>query len=384
MRIASVSAYPVWIGDRNQLLIAVRTVCGVTGWGESGFSSRELAVAGCLEDLGDWLEGRDPLYPAAIWEAYQCLPNRARDRVAAALMSAVDIALYDIAGKALDLPVHALLGGACRDRVRTFGCVRADNADELIALATRAVDQGWRCLRLGWRTDAPPRFDPQDAIARWPRILAQARQALGGQLMLGIDLHHRFSVAEAASFMTRAEEARLDFVEEPIRDEAPSAYHSLRRLAYAPLAIGEEFASSDQFRPYVEQGLCDFARIDICNVGGFTAAMRVGAWCAAHGLEVMPHNPLGPICTAATVHMAATLRNHSFLECWETPGEDNAARQDSPVFLGRLRLEGADFSVPSGPGLGVDVDESRLAEALPFQHSEMPHLRRRDGAFTNW
>ncbi|WP_447927300.1 mandelate racemase/muconate lactonizing enzyme family protein [Vreelandella sp. EE27] len=384
MKIASVTAYPVWVGDRNQLLIAVRTVCGVTGWGESGFSSRELAVAGCLEDLGDWLEGRDPLQPGAIWEAYQGLPNRSRDRVAAALMSAIDIALYDIAGKALDLPVHALLGGACRDRVKTFGCVRADDEDELISLASHAMSKGWSCLRLGWRTDAPPRFDPQDAIARWPEILVQARRALGNRLMLGIDLHHRFSVAEAASFMARAEGAQLDFVEEPIRDEAPLAYQGLRRLTHVPFAIGEEFSSSFQFSPYIEQGLCDFARIDICNVGGFTEAMRVGAWSAAHGLEVMPHNPLGPICTAATVHMAATLRNHSFLECWETPGEDNASRQDSPIFLRRLKLDGADFILPNEPGLGIDVDEVELADAMPFQHSEMPHLRRRDGAFTNW
>ncbi|HBM58990.1 MAG TPA: galactonate dehydratase, partial [Citreicella sp.] len=93
--------------------------------------------------------------------------------------------------------------------------------------------------------------------------------------MLGSDLHHRFSVAEAAAFMARCPEATLDFVEEPIRDETPSAYAALRRLIRTPLAIGEEFTSRWQFLPYVEQGLCDFARIDLCNVGGFTEAMKV-------------------------------------------------------------------------------------------------------------
>lgn len=384
MKIASVEAFAVWISDRNQLLIKVTTACGVTGWGESGLASRERAVAGALEDLGGWLEGRDPLAPGAIWEALHRRPGAARDRVGAALVSAIDIALHDIAGKALDLPVYRLLGGALRDRVPTFGCVRADAAGPLIEKARASMALGWRCLRLGWRTDDPGIFDPAEAVGRWPAILAEARAALGPRVMLGTDLHHRFSVPEAAGFIARCPEGTLDFVEEPIRDETPSAYAALRRLARVPLAIGEEFTSRWQFLPYVEQGLTDFARIDICNIGGFTEAMKVAGWCAAHGVDVMPHNPLGPICTAATVHLAAAIPNHAYLECWETPGDDNAARQDSPVFPNRLRLDGADFPLPTAPGLGIDVDEAALAAAGPFRWSELPHLRRSDGAYTNW
>lgn len=384
MRIASVEAFPVWIADRNQLLVKTVTACGVTGWGEAGLTTRELAVAGALEDLGDWLEGRDPLRPAKIWEDYHRRPGTARDRVGAALLSAIDIALHDIAGKALEQPVHALLGGAQRSRVPTFGCVRADDAERLIALAHGATAEGWTCLRLGWRTDDPEVFDPHETVGRWPGIFAAARRALGPRVMLGTDLHHRFSVAEAASFLSRCPGGTLDFVEEPLRDEAPSAYAALRRMTRVPFAIGEEFTSRWQFQPFVEQGLTDFARIDICNIGGFTEAMKVGGWCAAHGIDVMPHNPLGPICTAASVHMAAALPNFSFLECWETPGDDNAARQDSPVFPDRLRLDGACFPVPDGPGLGITVDEERLAEMPRFAYCEVPHLRRSDGALTNW
>lgn len=384
MRIASVEAFPVWIADRNQLLVKAVTACGVTGWGEAGLTTRELAVAGALEDLGDWLEGRDPLRPAKIWEDYHRRPGTARDRVGAALLSAIDIALHDIAGKALEQPVHALLGGAQRSRVPTFGCVRADDAERLIALAHGATAEGWTCLRLGWRTDDPEVFDPHETVGRWPGIFAAARRALGPRVMLGTDLHHRFSVAEAASFLSRCPGGTLDFVEEPLRDEAPSAYAALRRMTRVPFAIGEEFTSRWQFQPFVEQGLTDFARIDICNIGGFTEAMKVGGWCAAHGIDVMPHNPLGPICTAASVHMAAALPNFSFLECWETPGDDNAARQDSPVFPDRLRLDGACFPVPDGPGLGITVDEERLAEMPRFAYCEVPHLRRSDGALTNW
>ncbi|TNC60047.1 mandelate racemase/muconate lactonizing enzyme family protein [Rubellimicrobium roseum] len=384
MKIASVEGFPLRVGDQNQLLIKVKSTCGVVGWGESGLTSRELAVMGTLSDLGDFLEGRDPLRPAVVWEDLHLRPGFARDRVGMALISAVDIALHDLAGKALDVPVHRLLGGARRSRVPTFGCVRADDTETLIGFAQEAADVGWRCLRLGWRTDAPEIFDPQDAIVFAGEFLPAARRALGTQIMLGIDMHHRLSIGEAARFCARMPAGVLDFLEEPIRDESPSAYVALRRMTGIPLAIGEEFTSRWQFLPYVEQGLCDFARIDVCNVGGLTEAMRVAGWCSAHGIQVMPHNPLGPICTAASVHMAAAMPNHAFLECWETPHDDNAARQSSPVFRRALKLDGADYPVPDAPGLGVDIDETSLAKASGFEYFEMPHLRRSDGSFTNW
>ncbi len=117
----------------------------------------------------------------------------------------------------------------------------------------------------------------------------------------------------------------LDFLEEPIRDETPGglrgAAHDDRHV---PFAIGEEFASKWQFLPYIERGLTQFARIDICNVGGFTEAMKVAGWCEAHYIDLMPHNPLGPICTAATVHLAAAVPNFAWLECRESAARGDA------------------------------------------------------------
>jgi hypothetical protein len=132
--------------------------------------------------------------------------------------------------------------------------------------------------------------------------------------MLGIDYHHRLSVAEAASFCQRMPAGTLDFLEEPIRDETPEAYESLRTMTTVPFAIGEEFASKWQFLPYIERGITNYARIDVCNVGGLTESLKVAGWCEAHYIDLMPHNPLGPICTAATVHFAAAAPNFAWLE----------------------------------------------------------------------
>ena len=144
--------------------------------------------------------------------------------------------------------------------------------------------------------------------------LTAAREVLGPEPVIGIDIHHRYSVAEAASFCNKLRPDTLDFVEEPIRDETPEAYAELRKMTNIPFAIGEEFASKWQFLPYIERGIANFARIDLCNVGGFTEAMKVAGWCEAHYIDMMPHNPLGPISTAANLHFAAAVPNYAWLE----------------------------------------------------------------------
>ena len=120
--------------------------------------------------------------------------------------------------------------------------------------------------------------------------------------IIGTDYHHRLSVAEAASFCQMMPPRTLDFVEEPIRDESPEAYEALRKLTPVPFAIGEEFSSKWQALPYIERGLTNFMRVDVCNIGGLTEAMKVAGWCEAHYIDLMPHNPLGSICVAATSH----------------------------------------------------------------------------------
>ena len=383
MKIATIKSFPVWVGDRNQLLVKVETEEGIHGWGESGLSSREHAVMGAVEHYAQFLVGRDPMQTGALWQEMYRSQYFEGGRVLTAAISAIDIALHDIKGKALGVPIYQLLGGKQRDVVPTFGCVRADDPDTMIARARRALDAGWTCLRLGARSDAQTPFEPWASIPKMAEWLIAARKALGSGVVIGHDYHHRLSVAEAAAFCQRMPPGTLDWLEEPIRDETPDAYEALRRMTPVPFAVGEEFASKWQFLPYIERGLTQYARVDVCNVGGFTEAMKVAGWCEAHYLDLMPHNPLGPICTAATVHLAAAVPNLSWVECWETPDED-MARQDSPMFRGRLRLQGAAYPVPNGPGLSVDIDELALSQAAPFQFSEMPHLRRQDGSHTNW
>jgi galactonate dehydratase len=169
----------------------------------------------------------------------------------------------------------------------------------------------------------------------------------------------------------------LDFLEEPIRDETPAAYQSLRTMTDVPFAIGEEFSSKWVFLPYVEHGITNFARLDICNVGGFTEAMKVAGWCEAHYIDLMPHNPLGPISTAANIHLAAAAPNYAWLEDRTTE-----ATFDAGMFPVQHRLQGDRYPLPTGPGLGVEFNEDMAGG--PFQFWEAPRLHRRDRSYTNW
>ena len=141
-----------------------------------------------------------------------------------------------------------------------------------------------------------------------------------------------------------------------------------------PFAIGEEFASKWQFLPYIERGITNFARVDVCNVGGLTEAMKVAGWAEAHYIDLMPHNPLGPICVAATAHLATAVTNFSWLEIRESPTEKQGF-YDKEIFPVQPELRGDKVFLSDAPGLGIEVDEASLSE--PFRYSESPHVHRR-------
>jgi galactonate dehydratase len=384
MKISAIKPFPVWIGHRNQLIVKVETDEGIFGWGESGLSGRELAVVGAIEHFREFLIGRDPMLIGGIWQEVYRSQYFEGGRVLQAALSAIDIALHDIKGKALGVPVHQLLGGKQRDVIPTFASTSGAKVDTMIEQAQALMAAGWNAIRFFPDfTDADGIFEPRAHIASTARNCTRAREVLGDAVVLGIDWHHRLSVAEAASFCQKMPRGTLDFLEEPIRDETPEAYEALRRLTDVPFAIGEEFASKWQFLPYIERDIHQFNRIDICNVGGLTEAMKVAGWSEAHYVDMMPHNPLGPICTAATIHFAAAVANFSWLETRVNPDDLYAGGHTDDVFITQPRLQGAVYPVSDAPGLGIEVNEAMI-EKQSFKFWEAPHLRRTDGSVTNW
>ena len=387
MKITDIKSFPVWVANRNQMVIKIETDEGIYGLGESGLSSRELAVAGVVQHYRQTLIGKDPMQRGLHWQELYRSQYFEGGRTLTAAQSAIDMALYDIAGKALGVPVYQLLGGKQRDYIPCFATTLAPMGPQLLDNVHALLDDGWNAIRIGASSPSTDEqdnfiFEPRESIGFTATWITKVREAVGPDPVLGVEYHHRLSVPEAASFCQRLPSGTLDFLEEPIRDECPEAYEALRKMTNVPFAIGEEFSSKWQFLPYLERGITNFARLDICNVGGLTEAMKVAGLAEAHYIDLMPHNPLGPICTAATIHLGAAVPNFAWMEVWVSLAGEYR-HSDDELFPVQPRLEGTRFPVPDTPGLGVDFNEE-LALEKPFKYWEAPHLRRGDGSVTNW
>lgn len=382
-KIAEIRPILVRVGWRNQLLVKISTEDGLIGWGESGLSGREGAVSASIEHFSNFLLGQDSRRIGRIWQ--ECYRSQYFEggRVLTAAISAIDIALYDLLGKRLEVPVYQLLGGAQRTRVPTFASTMAKSTEAIIADVKTLVDAGWSCVRTypsGFGENTI--FDPRATLPQTAAELIAVRETFGPGLTLGVDMHHRYSVAEAASFCNMLPAGTLDFIEEPIRCETPEAYASLRTMTNIPFAIGEEFSSKWEAARYLDASLTQFLRLDVSNIGGFTEALKVAGWAERHYVDLMPHNPLGPVCTAASVHLSAVVPNLSWLEVRQTPVEQ-LGFHDRGLFPVQMEMDGPDYLLPDMPGLGVEVNED-LITASQVDFVEAPHLSRPDGSVTNW
>jgi galactonate dehydratase len=386
MQITAVRSFQVKVGHRNNFIVKIDTDAGISGVGEGGMSGRERAMQGAIEHYERVLVGMDPKRIEHIWQVLYRSQYFEGGKVFGAAISAIDIALWDILGQTLGVPVYQLLGGACRERVQCFATPATLNGPHCVEQARAAVDAGWTVLRFmtgmddkGWSGGTGATFEPMESLDLAAHWIREIRHAVGPRIGLAIDFHHRLSVAEAALFCQKVAGVHLMFLEEPIRAQSPKAYAQLRAMTPMPFAVGEEFSSKWEFLPFVEDGLLNFARIDVCNVGGLSEARKVAGWCEAHYIDIMPHNPLGPVCTAATIHLAAATSNFALQEYQQLYADDfpHDLFPTAPVISGDC------FPLPTRPGLGVTFDEV-AAERYAFEFWEAPHWNRRDGAHTNW
>lgn len=387
-QIIAVDAFPYWPkrSIKPQLVVRVRTTDGITGWGEAGFTYREQAVVGAVRHLADLAIGQDAFSIGALWQEFYRRHYFEGCRATSAAMSAIDVALHDIKGQALGVPVHQLLGGPHRDRIGCFATTTGDDVEATVASARDLKAAGFDSLRLHIlpMADAKrPVFDPRVAVAETARAVRAVREAVGEGVFLGLDFHHRLSPGEAASFCQRLPEGMLDFLEEPIRAQSVDAYKALRQMTAIPFAIGEEFTSKWEFRKFIDDDVVQFARIDLANVGGFTEAMKICGWCEAHYIDVMPHNPLGPINTAATLHLSAAIPNFSILEARQHQIHAPLSI-DAHIYPHQHVMSGTFFARPDKPGLGVTVDEDALLEeSAAYRYGHQDRLVRPDGSLTN-
>jgi len=378
MKITNVECYPVFDG-RNAVFVVVDTDEGLSGVGEAGLTRRARAIAGVIEDYKELLVGQDPFRIEHLWQLMSRGGFFPHDRISGAALAAVDIALWDIKGKALGVPVYELLGGRVRDKVVCYPHNGGRTIEELIASCRRTRDEGWKFVRFSPLPGPDGRFEPAEAARESAEMIRAVREALGETVEICFDVHTRLDPPEVIQLCRAAEPYRPFFMEDPLRAENTQSYRLLRQHTSAPIAAGEQFASKWEFRQLIEEDLIDYVRVDLCICGGISEAKKIAGWAETHHIKLATHNPLGPVSTAACLHLNLACINVGVQELPRRPG--TGLTNVVPV-----QVEWADGYLlpPTRPGLGVEFNRE-AARRLPYRPAGgSVLLHRDDGSLTNW
>jgi galactonate dehydratase len=358
MKITELRTYVTWAGLRNWVLVKVVTDSGLYGWGEATLESKEETVRTCVHELGQLLIGEDPLAVEHHWQALYRRFWRGGVVLNSAL-AALDQALWDIRGKAWDVPVYRLLGGPTRQRIRLYTHVGMYDAGRMEADARRDVADGFTAIKTGaWVGDSA--LPETEWIATFANRVKRLREAVGPTADILIDNHGRSRAATAVRLMRALEPHRVLWLEEPT---PPGDLEALTRVRAAgprmDLATGERLYSKWDFVPVLERRLADVIQPDLCHAGGITECKKIAAMAEASYVQVAPHNPQGPVSTAAAAHLALAIPNFMILEfVRQEPYRDRVLREAWTVRDGHLE-------VPELPGLGVDLNEEAIAASPP-------------------
>lgn len=373
MRIESVT--PIFVD--HYLLVEVRTDTGLVGLGESGAWGFQEATATAIERFAEYLIGQDPLRIEHHWQ-YMYRWTHFRGSVVMGAISALDIALWDIAGKHFDAPVHALLGGKLRDRARVYHHVFGQTTDELCDGITDARAQGFTAVgHLTPFLDSPrdePYFETHarkigDAV----EAVRRYREVAGDDVDLCIEIHRRLTPYEAVQLGRAIEGFYPLFIEDPVLPDNIDEMAYVASKVNAPIATGERFTSIWDFQMLISRGAAQIVRPDVCLVGGITGARKVAAMAEAAHIGVVPHNPLSPVSTAACLQIAAT--SPTFLlqefpnETWGAPGDMRPS--PAQMLTGAALHDGEGFvHISDEPGIGVAL-RAGVTELFPYRKREI-------------
>jgi galactonate dehydratase len=378
MKITNIETYPVWGGFRNFLFVVVDTDEGIYGLGEAGITGREMAIAGAIEHFKPLLIGHDTSRIEHIWQTLFRGGFFPAQRILTSAISAIDIALWDIKGKALGVPVYDLLGGQVRDKVVCYPHNGGATTESLVESCLQTKEAGWKFVRWGIGDHQGNILEPRRAVRRAIKEFEVVRSAVGEDIEICFDVHTRLDLPDAVWLCREVEAFHPYFIEDPLRSENPDSFKTLRPRTGAPLAAGEQFSSKWEFRQLIEEEWIDYARIDLCIVGGITEAKKIAGWCETHYINLAVHNPLSVVSSAACLHLNLACPNFGVQELPRRPG---TAMTD--VFPVQPEWEDGYLLPPTRPGLGIEFDRE-AAKRYPFQMTELPHFQRADGSFTNW
>ncbi|HET8595299.1 MAG TPA: galactonate dehydratase [Intrasporangium sp.] len=366
------------------LFVRIETDSGIVGWGEATCEGRSETVRTAVEQLAEMLLGRDALRIEDHWQVMTKGSFYRGGPILSSAVSGIDQALWDIAGKHLGAPVHQLLGGAVRDRIRVYGWVGGDEPSEVADHIRAQVEAGLTAVKM----NASGRMSPLGSVAELDgvvRRVAAAREVLGDDRDVAVDFHGRFSLATAKRVAPLLEPYRPFFLEEPVVPENSHLIGEFVRSTTTPVSTGERLYSRQEFLPVLQAGIA-VAQPDLSHAGGITETRKIASLAETFDVQLAPHCPLGPLALAACLQVGFATSNHLIQE--QSIGiHYNEGAEVLDYVLDTAPLQFVDGYIErfTGPGLGIEIDEQAVRRADEKGHAwRGPVWRHTDGSFAEW
>jgi galactonate dehydratase len=334
--------------------VRITTDDGLVGVGQSAAWGYPMAVDQIVQMFAQYLVGQDPLRIEHHWQyLYRMAPFRGN--VVSGAVSAIDIALWDIKGQRYQAPIWELLGGRCRDKVRLHLLMGGGTPEEVHAKANAAAAEGFTAVKFDPLPMGYADMSLDALIAGTVDRVAAAREALGHDVDLILELHRKLTPLQAMPLCVRLAEFQPLFIEDPIQIDSIQSQAEIARRLTAPIGNGERLASIWEFRELLVAGGSQYVRPDVGLAGGLTHCKKIAAIAESFHAAVVTHNYLGPVLTAASVHLDVSIPNFVVQEY------SKADEQRAEAFPGTPQRQGGYLPVPEAPGLGVKIDDAKLA-----------------------
>ena len=388
---------------RNFVTLKIETDEGIYGLGDATLNGRELAVASYLTDhVIPCIVGRDPFQTEDMWQYLYRGAYWRRGPVTMSAIAAVDVALMDVKGKALNTPVYNLLGGKSREGVMVYCHATGKDTDHVLEDVARHIEMGYKAVRVqsgipGLSTTygiskGPGRYEPAERglpseyewatepyLRHVPRLFARVREIFGEEVHLLHDCHHRMTPIEAGRLGRELEPFHLFWMEDPVPAELQEGFRIVREHTTTPIAVGEVFNSIWDAHDLIRNQWIDYIRMTLVHSGGFTHMKKVADFADLYHVRTGSHGAtdLSPVSMAAALHFDSAIHNFGIQEHMPHTDETDAVFPHDYSFKDGLMFLG------DSPGLGVDLDEA-LAAKYPYQRAYLPINRKQDGTLTDW
>ncbi|AWT56989.1 galactonate dehydratase [Mycolicibacterium smegmatis] len=382
MKIKSVQTYTV---PPRWLFLRIETDEGLVGWGEPVLEGRAATVAAAVEELSDYLIGQDPGQIEDLWTVMYRGGFYRGGGIHMSALAGIDQALWDLKGKALGVPTHELLGGRVRDRIKVYSWIGGDRPSETAKAAREVVDRGFTAVKMNG-TEEMQYVDTWDKVDRAVASVAAVRDAVGPNIGIGVDFHGRVHKPMAKVLLRELEPYRLMFVEEPVLSEHVDGFVDVLRQSPIPIALGERLFSRWDAKTILASGAVDIIQPDPSHCGGITEARKIAHMAEAYDVALALHCPLGPIALAACLQIDAGCYNATIQE--QSLGIHYNTTNDLLDYLadpGVFTYADGQVRIPTGPGLGIEINEEYVAERAAEGHRwRNPVWRHADGSFAEW